>query len=1070
MGERSNLRQPKATARPADREVDLPARIAPSHYPTPAVDLPAETAPARAAGMASPERPRGHSFGRIAVRPARADAEGLTTPGIALPAAIRAGAEALSGVALGDVQVHYGSPAPAKLGAEAFARGAEIAVAPGQERHLPHEAWHVVQQRQGRVRPTLQFRGRDVNLDAGLEREAEVMGRQTLQASPATSTASGATGGQPAAAPPLAGPRPTAPRVTTPVIQGKFSDSEDVIGNVASWLADARPDLLAAFDTANRDPKQLGAVRNWLQGQGLSPQQIAQAIAGQAPTPQGTVPPPSLGFPPRTSFFPGSFFGPPTHGLPPQTSSFPGPFFGPPTHGFPPHSPAFFGPFPSLPSTVSKTPQASPSVPLGSSSGKLPVEKKHPRGDDSGLDDEEKSAKRARISSTGAKGGGSATMSADELKPVDKKPTFDFRGSGGPTGFGDIITTTVVSDRKSDERLEDDLMYDEDSFGLRSSKGSSESRDDFDNLDEVEQDEELGEIEPDVLDPLRKLQIISLEGEIQVLTEEFSHGGSKRRRPVEWKVPFAKWGAGAQGQGRTTPTPMSLYGPGKNQDSRAPDKGFDAEGKYQKGHMVPASSGAHDHYALTTPMEQYTNQVGAWKQTEEAINRILLKPNKSNQTSFPRSDDEGYADTPETSLALTIAGYYNSPKDEATGFVHIEAKYAGADGRIPSSYVVGLYGVDKKTPMLLHEFSEIDNQYSADRSRMPSEGLKKLFEAVDTKLAEMDKQAKQAMKNRKHTGSMDQWVPLPPETGDQGILHPPRGIPEEHLPRPHRSLDAMVDWLGKMGEEDLDKALEGLTDEERAVIEAVLVGPFGKSLPFSAAQRDLAERHARYLDPRGEDRFLSDTRADEATKIKPVPESEPGAAEKNTLIQEIYKDQHDELAHGEGVNRPEADHHVPSSTGSGTNFFSNLLWVSHAQNLSKKAQNKPVAITNPNSVVASKHGAAPEELPKEKDPGWEVPGQQKLSTITKGQASVKDVEQAGWEEWQAPLQGEIAESEDLQEWAELVKEDQYEATVEAAKKMVHPLRKSDFEKAVRALGPKAYFWQIEKLVKNYQKF
>ncbi len=25
---------------------------------------------------------------------------------------------------------------------------------PGEERHLPHEAWHVVQQKQGRVRPS----------------------------------------------------------------------------------------------------------------------------------------------------------------------------------------------------------------------------------------------------------------------------------------------------------------------------------------------------------------------------------------------------------------------------------------------------------------------------------------------------------------------------------------------------------------------------------------------------------------------------------------------------------------------------------------------------------------------------------------------------------------------------------------------------------------------------------------------------------------------------------------------------------------------------------------------------
>ncbi|HAP61901.1 MAG TPA: hypothetical protein DCR93_21180, partial [Cytophagales bacterium] len=34
--------------------------------------------------------------------------------------------------------------------------GTDIHLAPGQQKHLPHEAWHVVQQKQGRVKPTLQ--------------------------------------------------------------------------------------------------------------------------------------------------------------------------------------------------------------------------------------------------------------------------------------------------------------------------------------------------------------------------------------------------------------------------------------------------------------------------------------------------------------------------------------------------------------------------------------------------------------------------------------------------------------------------------------------------------------------------------------------------------------------------------------------------------------------------------------------------------------------------------------------------------------------------------------------------
>ncbi|MFT6674366.1 MAG: hypothetical protein ACJAVM_000537 [Sulfitobacter sp.] len=68
-----------------------------------------------------------------------------------LPDAIRSGIEALSGADLSDVQVHRNSHAPARIGAKAFTQGTDIHLAPGQEKHLAHEAWHVVQQKQGRV-------------------------------------------------------------------------------------------------------------------------------------------------------------------------------------------------------------------------------------------------------------------------------------------------------------------------------------------------------------------------------------------------------------------------------------------------------------------------------------------------------------------------------------------------------------------------------------------------------------------------------------------------------------------------------------------------------------------------------------------------------------------------------------------------------------------------------------------------------------------------------------------------------------------------------------------------------
>lgn len=95
-----------------------------------------------------------------------------------LPAQLRGSMEDLSGVDLSQVRVHRGSSRPAEIGALAYTQGSEIHLGPGQEKHLAHEAWHVVQQAQGRVRPTIHEHGVSINDDAVLEREADVMGRR----------------------------------------------------------------------------------------------------------------------------------------------------------------------------------------------------------------------------------------------------------------------------------------------------------------------------------------------------------------------------------------------------------------------------------------------------------------------------------------------------------------------------------------------------------------------------------------------------------------------------------------------------------------------------------------------------------------------------------------------------------------------------------------------------------------------------------------------------------------------------------------------------------------------------
>lgn len=101
-----------------------------------------------------------------------------------MPDRLKAGIESLSGIDMSDVRVHANSPKPAGLNALAYTQGNQIYLGPGQERYLPHEAWHAVQQKQGRVRPTMHIKGIDVNDNAELEREADAMDGRVSQFEP----------------------------------------------------------------------------------------------------------------------------------------------------------------------------------------------------------------------------------------------------------------------------------------------------------------------------------------------------------------------------------------------------------------------------------------------------------------------------------------------------------------------------------------------------------------------------------------------------------------------------------------------------------------------------------------------------------------------------------------------------------------------------------------------------------------------------------------------------------------------------------------------------------------------
>ena len=98
-----------------------------------------------------------------------------------MPDNLKSGIESLSGFSMDDVRVHYNSSKPATVQALAYTQGTDIHVAPGQEKHLPHEAWHVAQQMAGRVSPTTNINGMPVNDNPALEHEADVMGEKAVQ-------------------------------------------------------------------------------------------------------------------------------------------------------------------------------------------------------------------------------------------------------------------------------------------------------------------------------------------------------------------------------------------------------------------------------------------------------------------------------------------------------------------------------------------------------------------------------------------------------------------------------------------------------------------------------------------------------------------------------------------------------------------------------------------------------------------------------------------------------------------------------------------------------------------------
>lgn len=89
-----------------------------------------------------------------------------------IPTQMKLDFERRSGLSFDDVRVHYNSDKPRKIGALAYTQIPQVHIGPGQERHLRHELGHVVQQKQGIVRPTTWINGLPVNDSLELEKSA----------------------------------------------------------------------------------------------------------------------------------------------------------------------------------------------------------------------------------------------------------------------------------------------------------------------------------------------------------------------------------------------------------------------------------------------------------------------------------------------------------------------------------------------------------------------------------------------------------------------------------------------------------------------------------------------------------------------------------------------------------------------------------------------------------------------------------------------------------------------------------------------------------------------------------
>lgn len=105
-----------------------------------------------------------------------------------MPTHVKQKMEAAFQTDFSDVRIHQGNEAR-EVGALAYTKGTDIHFAPGQyqpetdagQQLLGHELAHVIQQKEGRVKPTTSVKGVPVNDDPSLEQEADQLGAKAAQ-------------------------------------------------------------------------------------------------------------------------------------------------------------------------------------------------------------------------------------------------------------------------------------------------------------------------------------------------------------------------------------------------------------------------------------------------------------------------------------------------------------------------------------------------------------------------------------------------------------------------------------------------------------------------------------------------------------------------------------------------------------------------------------------------------------------------------------------------------------------------------------------------------------------------